>query len=75
MSNDPQKHRKLRKLISQAFTSKMSSDMVPRIAELTTALLDEIDEDEFDLVEKIARPLPVMVIAELPGIPIHDREL
>ncbi|MEU6777709.1 cytochrome P450 [Nonomuraea angiospora] len=48
----------------------MSSDMVLRIAELTTALLDEID-----LVEKIAHPLPVMVIAELLGIPIHDREL
>ncbi|MGW0200986.1 cytochrome P450 [Nonomuraea sp. NPDC003201] len=75
MLTDPPEHRKLRKLISQAFTPKMSSDMVPRIAELTTALLDEIDEDEFDLVEKIAHPLPVMVIAELLGIPIHDREL
>ncbi|WP_214326879.1 cytochrome P450 [Nonomuraea sediminis] len=75
MLTDPPEHRKLRKLISQAFTPKMSSDMVPRIRELTLQLLDEIDGDEFDLVEKIAHPLPVMVIAELLGIPIHDREL
>ncbi|MGV9377510.1 hypothetical protein ACWDRB_16925 [Nonomuraea sp. NPDC003707] len=75
MLTDPPEHRKLRKLVSQAFTPKMSSDMVPRIAELTTALLDEIDEDEFDLVERIAHPLPVMVIAELLGVPPSDRDL
>ncbi|MEV4011374.1 hypothetical protein AB0J35_12795 [Nonomuraea angiospora] len=46
--------------------------MVPRTAELTTALLDEIDEDESDRVEKIAHSMPVMVINELFGIPIHD---
>jgi cytochrome P450 len=75
MLTDPPEHRKLRKLVSQAFTPKMSADLVPRIAELTVQLIDEIEEDEFDLVEKIAHPLPVMVIAELLGIPIHDREL
>src|SRR5690606_16342647 len=73
MLTDPPEHRKLRRLISQAFSPKMSADMKPRIAELTEELLDDIEEDEFDLVEKFAHPLPIMVIAELLGIPIHDR--
>lgn len=75
MLTDPPEHRKLRRLISQAFSPKMSADMKPRIAELTEELLDDIEEDEFDLVEKFAHPLPIMVIAELLGIPIHDRGL
>ena len=71
---DPPKHRKLRSLVSQAFTPRMVTGLAPRIAELTTELLDALHGAErFDLVDRLAYPLPVIVIAELLGIPVEDR--
>ncbi|GAB2748607.1 cytochrome P450 [Amycolatopsis magusensis] len=73
---DPPDHRKLRTLVSHAFTPKMVADLEPRIAELTGELLDNVaGRDEFDLVTELAYPLPVIVIAELLGVPGSDREL
>src|SRR3954463_11689559 len=71
---DPPEHRKLRTLVSQAFTPKVVADLEPRIAELTTELLDQVGE-RFDLIDALAYPLPVIVIAEMLGIPISDRGL
>ena len=71
---DPPQHRKLRTLVSQAFTPRVVADLEPRIAELTTQLLDEVGE-RFDLIDALAYPLPVIVIAELLGIPTSDRGL
>ncbi|WP_369134063.1 cytochrome P450 [Modestobacter sp. I12A-02662] len=71
---DPPQHRKLRTLVSQAFTPRVVADLEPRIAELTTELLDQVDE-RFDLIDALAYPLPVIVIAELLGIPASDRSL
>jgi cytochrome P450 len=71
---DPPQHRKLRTLVSQAFTPRVVADLEPRIAELTTQLLDEV-EDRFDLIDALAYPLPVIVIAELLGIPTSDRAI
>jgi len=73
---DPPKHRKLRGLVSQAFTPRMVSGLAPRIAELTTELLDDLaGAERFDLVDGLAYPLPVIVIAELLGIPVDDRPI
>jgi cytochrome P450 len=74
MLTDPPVHRKLRHLVSQAFTPKMAAGMVPRIRELANQLLDGIEGDSFDLVREYAHPLPVMVIAEMLGVPIADRD-
>jgi cytochrome P450 len=71
---DPPQHRKLRTLVSQAFTPKVVADLEPRIAELTTQLLEQVP-DEFDLIDALAYPLPVIVIAELLGVPTADRVL
>ena len=71
---DPPQHRKLRTLVSQAFTPRVVADLEPRIAELTTQLLDEVDE-RFDLIDALAYPLPVIVIAEMLGVPASDRPL
>ncbi|MGY1706274.1 cytochrome P450 [Geodermatophilus sp. SYSU D00697] len=71
---DPPQHRKLRTLVSQAFTPRVVADLEPRIAELTTQLLDQVPE-RFDLVDALAYPLPVIVIAELLGVPTADRAL
>jgi cytochrome P450 len=71
---DPPRHRKLRALVSQAFTPRMVASLAPRIAELTAELLDGLrGANGFDLVDRLAYPLPVIVIAELLGIPVEDR--
>lgn len=75
MLTDPPQHRILRGLVIQAFTRRMSAMMLPRIEELTSRILDEIDLDSFDLVERFAHPLPVMIIGELLGVPVTDRAL
>ncbi|WP_329085696.1 cytochrome P450 [Streptosporangium sp. NBC_01469] len=73
---DPPTHGKLRKLVSHAFTPKVVADLEPRIAELTRELLDEVaDPDRLELVTDLAYPLPVIVIAELLGVPGSDRHL
>ncbi|MEU6714570.1 cytochrome P450 [Nonomuraea sp. NPDC046802] len=73
---DPPEHGKLRKLVSSAFTRKVVADLEPRIAALTHELLDEArDRGRFELVTDLAYPLPVIVIAELLGVPSSDRAL
>ena len=72
---DPPRHRHLRSLVAQAFTQKRVAALEPRIHALTADLIDRIaDDDEVDIVDALAFPLPVMVIAELLGIPTADRE-
>ncbi|KFZ79672.1 cytochrome P450 [Amycolatopsis sp. MJM2582] len=73
---DPPDHKKLRTLVSHAFTPKVVADLEPRIAALTHELLDAVDgADSMELVTHLAYPLPVIVIAELLGIPASDRDL
>src|SRR5262252_4660487 len=73
---DPPKHRQLRSLVTQAFTPHMVAGLAPRIRAVATALLDELSgAARFDVVDRLAYPLPVIVIAELLGIPIEDRGL
>ncbi|MFC4117725.1 cytochrome P450 [Nonomuraea zeae] len=73
---DPPEHGKLRKLVSSAFTRKVVADLEPRIAELTNELIDAARErGRFELVSDLAYPLPVIVIAELLGVPSSDRAL
>ena len=73
---DPPLHRKLRTLVSHAFTPKIVAGLEPRIRQLTTELLDAVsDRDRMELVADLAYPLPVIVIAELLGVPSSDRHL
>jgi cytochrome P450 len=73
---DPPRHHRLRALVSQAFTPKVVTGLAPRIAEVTTGLLDaRAGERRLDLIDDLAYPLPVIVIAELLGVPTSDRPL
>ena len=65
---DPPRHTELRAIISRAFTSRSIAALEPRIRELSRSLLS----DDFDLVAEYATPLPMMVIAEMLGIPVGD---
>ena len=71
---DPPDHTRLRTLVNKAFTPKAVSDLEPRIRRMTRTLLDAApDPNRFDLMETLANPLPVMVIAEMLGVPVEDR--
>ena len=75
LSQDPPEHTRLRRLVSKAFTPRSVQKMRPRIQQIVDELLDAIDgRREFDLVSELAWPLPVIVIAEMLGIPREDRE-
>ena len=72
---DPPRHRQLRSLVTQAFTPKAVDALAPRISALTEELLDGIaSKGSADLIAELAYPLPVIVIAELMGIPAEDRD-
>src|SRR5438132_9890146 len=67
---DPPRHTKLRALISKAFTPRSVANLEPRIRELARGLVDTfIERGETDLAADFAVPLPLMVIAEMLGIP------
>lgn len=73
---DPPRHRKLRTLVSQAFTPRTVAGLEPRIRAITSALLDAAaGASRVDLIGALAYPLPILVISELLGIPAADREL
>src|SRR5947209_1106506 len=70
---DPPRHTKLRALIAKAFTPRVIANLEPRIRELSRQLLDQtIERGEMDLAAEFAVPLPMMVIAEMIGIPGAD---
>ena len=68
---DPPRHTELRAIVNRAFTSRSIAMLEPRIRELSRGLLDATG-DEFDLVGAYATPLPMMVIAEMMGLPVDD---
>ncbi len=74
ISTDPPRHRQLRTLVNQAFTPRAVARLEPRIRQLTTELLDAVTPSgSMDIIDDLAYPLPVIVIAELLGIPPEDR--
>lgn len=75
LNRDGDNHRRLRALVGKAFTPKRIQALRPRIAEIAADLLDQLEgRTEADLVEAYAFPLPIIVIAELLGIPVADRD-
>ena len=72
---DPPDHTRLRSLVSRAFTPRRISTMEDHIRDTAHALLDEVaGQDEFDLMSNLAALLPTVVIAEMIGVPLDDRE-
>ncbi|MFE2727272.1 cytochrome P450 [Kitasatospora sp. NPDC059327] len=65
-------HRRLRRLVSGAFTARRVHALQPRVDELTGALLDDLTTtpagEPADLRERLAYPLPIQVISHLLGL-------
>ena len=73
---DPPRHRQLRSFITQAFTPRTVANLAPRIRAIINEQLDNVAATgQMDLIEDLAYPLPVIVIAELLGIPAQDRAM
>ena len=75
LNRDGEDHKRLRRLVSKAFTPRMIERLRPRIQEIADELIDHASAaSEMELVSEFAFPLPITVIAELLGVPVADRE-
>ncbi|NEK87507.1 cytochrome P450 [Blastococcus saxobsidens] len=73
---DPPDHTRFRRLVSRAFTPRATAAFEPAIQRTADRLLDSLERREgtVDLVEAYAAQLPVLVIADLLGVPTDRRE-
>src|SRR4051794_26523073 len=72
---DPPDHARYRKLVSTQFTPRKVAALEDRVRELTRAALDAVDPTtEVDLVDAVTAPVPMLVIAELLGVPAEDHD-
>jgi cytochrome P450 len=72
---DPPDHTRIRSLVGKAFTPRVVERLRPRIQEVVDQLFDAAEPaGEMDFVLDFAYPLPVIVIAEMLGVPASDRE-
>jgi cytochrome P450 family 142 subfamily A polypeptide 1 len=75
VSMDDPEHAHQRRLVSRGFTPSRINSLMQHIRELARELIDNVAaRGECDFVNDIAKPLPLIVIAELLGLPVEDRE-
>jgi len=75
LTSDPPEHTRLRRLVSKAFTPRMVEGLRPRIQEIVDELLDAVAQNgRMDVIRDLAYPLPVIVIAEMLGVPPEHRD-
>lgn len=75
LMTDPPAHTRLRRLVNKAFTPRVVEGLRNRVQELVDELLDAVAaRGEMEVIRDLAYPLPVIVIAELLGIPSQDRD-
>ncbi|APC37936.1 MULTISPECIES: cytochrome P450 family protein [Nocardiopsis] len=76
LTADGDRHRRLRTLVSQAFTPRRVEELRPRITEITAELLDGLaaaGPGPVDLKAALSLPLPMTVISELFGVGAEHR--
>lgn len=72
---DPPRHDDLRGVVDEWFQPRTLADRESHFQELAGELLeDAIGHGQIDVVEDLAYPFPVTVIAELLGVPASDRD-
>ncbi len=72
---DPPTHTRLRTLVHKAFTPRMIEQLRGRIQAVADGLLDDVQANgKMDVVSDLAVPLPVVVIAEMLGVPDSDKD-
>ncbi len=67
-------HLEMRKIVHTYFTPKSMEEWRPLVKSAINDLLDEAEQKpDFDLMRDLATPLPVLVIAEMMGVPREER--
>jgi cytochrome P450 len=75
LNRDGEDHRRLRRLVTKAFTPRVVEELRPRVQTIADELLDAVESrGEMDLAAEYAFPLPITVIAELLGVPTEDQD-
>lgn len=75
LHHDPPDHTRLRSLVSKAFTPRAVRELHPRVQRIVEEMLNDLEgKDRFDLIESLAFPMPVIVIAEMLGVPAQDMD-
>ncbi|SFR64423.1 cytochrome P450 [Halogeometricum limi] len=74
LTSDGSRHDRLRGVVEESFRPRSLVPRAPHIRDVADDLLDDVvDRGEMDLIADFAYPLPVVVIAELLGVPTEDR--
>ena len=74
LNMDPPLHTRYRRLVNKGFTPRMVSQLEQRIHETADGIIDSVIESgKADFVTEICAELPLIVIAELMGVPREDR--
>jgi cholest-4-en-3-one 26-monooxygenase len=74
LNMDPPLHTRYRRLVNKGFTPRMVNQLEQKIHETTDDIIDAvIEKGEADFVTDIAAELPLVVIADLLGVPQDDR--
>lgn len=73
VNHDGEHHRRLRGLVSKAFTPRMINNLRPFIRTQAELLADRMGSaEEIEFIEDFANPLPLAVMCELLGVPPED---
>ncbi len=71
---DPPDHTRLRDLVKRTFTPRAIARLAPRVESIVEEVLDLPPAGEIDVIHEIAYPLPALVIAEMLGVPVSERD-
>lgn len=72
MHTDPPEHTAYRKLVAPGFRPSVIRRTAERVAVRTEEVLDALPEGTFDAVDRLAVPLPLLLIADVLGVPTDD---
>jgi cytochrome P450 len=78
---DPPDHPRVQRLIMRAFTSRRVREMLPWVQAQAEKCLDTLEEqlangaDSIDLRTGFAHSIPSLVISEMLGVPLADRDM
>jgi cholest-4-en-3-one 26-monooxygenase len=74
LNMDPPLHTRYRRLVNKGFTPRMVNQLEQRIHDATDRIIDRVSEKgSCDFVTEVAAELPLLVIAELLGVPEDER--
>ncbi len=75
-TSDAEEHTRFRRMLSKPFTFRRVEGLRPIIQKITDECIDEIlaGPQPADLVDKLALPVPTVVISEMLGVPYEDHE-